>query len=315
MLASDTKRSVFLSRRWFFLMLCLSVCSGCRIWNETLPSSLEFPNSRMSVDSVAVEIGFVPLPQTETGVGQEFWQEVDETHFAPQLRQRLHSNGIRCAVAGLQLPTTIRQHLTATQSKTSADSEALDFEKGFHHFPWRRKHIRTGWRTEVVMSKPYEKLAVLASHEGLVEGVTKENAQCLFELKTFPLGDGRVRMELTPEIHHGPPRNDWKGDSGMWQFHVSRKRLRFDELRVEAVLSPGESVLLGCTPTVRGLGMLCFVDPDRSLDSLHTLLIIRLSQTQRDDRFVSMLSQEKFLPRVGVHAPNRAASEERLIAE
>jgi hypothetical protein len=294
MLASDTKRSVFLSRRWFFLMLCLSVCSGCGIWNETLPSSLEFPNSRMSVDSVTVEIGFVPLPQTETGVGHEFWQEVDETHFAPQLRQRLHSNGIRCAVAGLQLPTAIRQHLTATQAKASADSEALDFEKDFHHFPWRRKHIRTGWRTEVVMSKPYEKLAVLASHEGLVEGVTKENAQCLFELKTFPLGDGRVRMELTPEIHHGPPRNDWKGDSGMWQFHVSRKRLRFDELRVEAVLSPGESVLLGCTPTVRGLGMLCFVDPDHSLDSLHTLLVIRLAQTQRDDRFVSMLSQEKF---------------------
>ena len=80
----------------------------------------------------------------------------------------------------------------------------------------------------------------------------------------------------------------------MWQFHVSRKRLRFDELRVEAVLSPGESVLLGCTPTVRGLGMLCFVDPDRSLNSSHTLLVIRLSQTQRDDRFVSMLARENF---------------------
>ena len=59
----------------------------------------------------------------------------------------------------------------------------------------------------------------------------------------------------------------------------------YDDLKIDTLLSPGQSVAIGCSDRTRGLGEQFFAaDPDEQEPRL--LLVVRLQQTQLDDRFM-----------------------------
>ncbi len=103
-------------------------------------------------------------------------------------------------------------------------------------------------------------------------------------MKSFPQPDGRVRLELVPELHHDQPRQRWVGNQGMFHLDASRPKRVFDDMTMSADLAPGAMLVLSSLPNRPGsLGHHFFTENGERLEQ--KLLIVRLSQTQHDGLF------------------------------
>ena len=266
-------------------MLSIAI-SGCNAW-DTLPASQKslLPQTRMSRDTVVLEMLTIALPESFT---QEevtrLWSQLDEQHLDRDLRRRMAENGFRCGLMGTEVPDNIRELLD--QQATSAVDRWRQMESVRENsIGHRRLQARAGQRYEVVASPTRDTCTVLASREGRLTGETLYNAQCRFGLRSHPRGDGNVRIELTPEIHHGPLEQKWTGNDGAFQPIVARKKQIFDELKIDTVLHPGEILLLTQSSEPKGLGRLFFSDDGVAPSQHGNILLIRVAQTQRDDLF------------------------------
>jgi hypothetical protein len=113
---------------------------------------------------------------------------------------------------------------------------------------------------------------------------TFDQARCRLSLITRAQGDGRVYLQITPEITHGTPRHRWVGSDGSFRFHLSQDSQRYDDLTIPAVLSPGQTLVLTGTGESQGIGQHFFPIGERVAEHRRVLLL-RLAQTQLDDLF------------------------------
>ena len=119
---------------------------------------------------------------------------------------------------------------------------------------------------------------------GQLSGQTYDDAQGVFAAKSFPQPDGRVRLELVPELHHDQPRQRWVGSQGMLRLETGRAKQVYDDMTLTADLSPGAMLVLSSLPNRPGsLGHHFFTQSDGRLEQ--KLLLIRLAQTQHDGLF------------------------------
>ena len=86
-------------------------------------------------------------------------------------------------------------------------------------------------------------------------------------------------------IEHGQPKSRFRGENGAWVVDNTSRDIRlFDDMKIDATLTPGEAIALTCSTPPRGLGDQFFGDdPAEKLPRL--LLVVRLQQTQMDNRF------------------------------
>jgi hypothetical protein len=262
--------------------------TGCGPWSDAVDTSrqlqLQLPQPQLPPDSVVLEVASVKLPADALTAEEELWKHVDEQHFPTSLRRALMENGFRFGLVGSRLPAVLRQALDSDEDSLGVrgpDGRAL---RGILA-PRQRLQSRAGERQIIVASDPSETdTAVLVYEDGTLSGKTCEDAQCIFSLRSFPKGDGRVELELTPEVQYGQPRNKYVGHDGIMVVDTMREREIFRQLRARATLSPGQTLLLTCTAKPWGLGRQFFVQPFAGV-SEKKVLLIRLAQTQLDDLF------------------------------
>lgn len=270
-------------RRLVFLIGLPALVMGCaRIQTSTETSKL--PRTRLSADAVALDVAFIHLPIADELSYEVIWTAADEQLFPATLRQDLSANGFRVGVIGQQLPPRLRELLDVTDNILEAGGEDLNSPELNHRGAKRHLQIRAGRRSEILASKTYPALAALVKEDGRLHGHQFREAQCQFALKQYPQGDGRVKIELIPEIAHGEPKTQWVGSEGSIMPQVGRERLVLDLLRIESQLVPGEWLLLSATDEIRGLGEHFFTQTS-SGKRQRTFLLIRVSQTQLDDLF------------------------------
>jgi hypothetical protein len=264
----------------------------------------------MSADTSVLEMTFVHLYDAAEMTDGDIWQEVDEQHLPADLRRRLASNGFRCGVVGMQLPPLLRRNLDkripTTDARTTGGTVvgAGNIDETSVR---RRLQSRAGQRSEIQASSVHDRLTVLVLDEDRITGAPYRRAQCIFALKTRPEPGGRIQLDIVPEIHHGDAKQNWIGRDGMFQGYAQREREVLEQLRIVAHLAPGETLLLGCTDPVKGLGKQCFTDADGDDPGLRRLLLIRLEQTQHDELFDSMnpsAVQDQFNASILPAAPN-----------
>jgi hypothetical protein len=265
--------------------LCaLALVVGCSQW-QTLPEEpSQLPPARMSPDSVVLELAFVRLRASDVRAYDQIWSEADELHFSPELRRELAANGLRVGILGQQLPTELRSALDAAAGEQEERAEDTDTSDTQTSRGQRRLACRTGRRAKIVVSKLHPTLAFLTQADGAVSGSVLENAQCLLALKTYPQGDGRVRLDITPEIEHGDLKNKWSQQDGSLMQRIGRDRVVLDRLRTVATMSAGQVLVLSTTPDVKGLGE-HFYSETAAGRVERTLVLIRVAQTQWDDLF------------------------------
>jgi hypothetical protein len=273
---------------WSWLAWMVGI-SGCASWSPPPAGELSrLPVPNLAPDSVVLEVTFVRIAKDSGRFEDRFWPEVDETVWDAQERRRWASNGFRTGLIGCP-PPTVLQEVLDQQSPSELGDGVTTIEPGAELVARsHRLRNRAGNPARVVVrSQQVDRLAALTYDEqGHVRGQSFEQAQCYFSVTSHPLGDGRIRLELAPVIEHGQPRTRFKGQQGAWMLdNTSRPTKVYEELTIETVLSPGQALAVGSTGTHRGLGETFFgADPEQDVPRL--LLLVRLQQTQLDDRFV-----------------------------
>lgn len=266
-------------------VLATTGCTAINAGRQTGESPLT--STKMSADSVVLEILRVDVPCDDPAIGSSLWEEIDEQHFPAQLRRKLQRNGFRVGLVGSPIPEVLSRLLDLednpppTGEAVEIDLADMDCQAKVQR---RRIQIRAGHRAEIVTSGVRDKLPVLLWDAGQVSGQTYAKAQTLLSLKAFPNDDGRVRLELLPELYHDESRQRWVAGQGTLRLQAGRPSRTFDQLAISAVLSPGEMLLITAAPDRPGsLGHHFFTEGETA--PKQKLLVIRLAQTQHDDLF------------------------------
>jgi hypothetical protein len=235
---------------------------------------------------VGLEIAFLKLPPVAESQIAVAWEDVDESRLPTELRRRLGANGIRCGCFGTHMPEPLRRLIDqAVETQAGSAAEGVTVGAGPVHTR-RQLQSRSAQRNEILASQVLPSVAVLSSADGQVVGHTYHNAQCVWSLTTLPQGDGRVRLQLTPEVHYGQPRNQWIGqNTGIFRQVTARRSQVFDDLRIELDLSPGHTCLLSATHPVKGLGQHFFTYGTGTQTPGPKLLMVRLARTRHDGLF------------------------------
>jgi len=264
------------------------LAAGCAQWSPPPATELtRLPLPKLAPDSVVLEVTFIRIPEERTDFEPRFWPEADEAVVDTNLRRRLTANGFRCGVLESPPPPAL-QELLDQQPATDLGDGSTQIEAGSEiAVRTHRLRSRAGHPSKIIVrGTPVPRLAALLYDDaGSVRGESLEQAQLFYCITSHPQGDGRVRVELVPTIEHGETRPRFKGQQGVWTVdNVSRPARTYDDLKVETVLSPGQSVAVGCQDVHRGLGQQFFAaNPGEKEPRL--LLVVRLQQTQLDDRF------------------------------
>jgi len=266
-------------------VLAVPLAVGCHSAPKVVGRSpLKTP--QMSPDSVVLEVFRVRFPFGDPEANVDLWQEVDEQHVPTDVRRRLARNGFRVGLLGGQVPIPLSR-LLELKEKPAPTGQGTEVRVAqLKDRPTiERAHItvRSGARAEVVASGEYEKLpALVVSESGELGGQMYEHAQGVLAIRASPLPDGRVRLEITPEVHHDAPRPRWVGKQGMWRIETGRPRRAFDELTLEATLSPGSMLVVSSLPNRPGsLGHYFLTEDQQQLTQ--KLILVRLCQTQHDE--------------------------------
>jgi len=277
---------VYSPGRILVLLTVFSALGGCHSAPKPKGKS-PLSTTQMSPDCVVLEVFFVRFPFDDPEANGQLWQEVDEQHFPPELRQRLARNGFRVGLVGGQIPFTLST-LLELEDKPAPAGQANLTETGEAQEPPRvvRRHmpVRAKQRGEILASDVHKQLLVLIRESGQLFGETYQQAQGILAVKGQPLPDGRVSLTLLPEVHHDEPNRRWVGSQGMLRLETSRPKRTFDEMAIEATVASGGMILLGCLPNRPGsLGHHFFTEENGQLEQ--KLLVVRVAQTQHDDLF------------------------------
>jgi hypothetical protein len=241
----------------------------------------------MSADSVVLDLFFVRYPFGDSDVNEKLWEEIDEQHFPADLRERLARNGFRAGLVSGQMPTELSKLLQLSDKSSPGDvaSETnLDDVESQGCVMRQHLQLRAGHPSQVVASGIYPQLPVLMCESDQLCGQTYEQAQGIFEVKSLPQPDGRVRLELVPELHYGEARQRWIANQGMSYLDASRPKRVFADMKLATDLSSGDMLVLGSLANRPGsLGHHFFTEKQDRLEQ--KLLVVRLSQTQHDGLF------------------------------
>jgi len=156
-----------------------------------------------------------------------------------------------------------------------------------------------GWISPLAASKTDAIKFVLVGY-GMVDSPAEEDRkEAIHLLRTKGFGDAEVaEAEELIAAGHEVIRSRFDGgweragelkarfirSEAQLVQNIGRDRLPLEQLRIEAVLSPGQWLLLSTTRAAKGLGENFFIQsPSGTLQ--RTLLLVRVAQTQLDDLF------------------------------
>jgi hypothetical protein len=274
------------SRRLAVLLAMLAI-AGCT--KPLIKGKSPLAPARMSPDSCVLDVFFVRVPFGDPRANEQLWQEVDEQLFAADLRARLMRNGFRVGVVEGQIPVVLSDLLELGDKPAPSDEVKGTNLTDLSTKPRvMRQHmqVKAGHPGEIVASGTYDQLPVLLCGQDSLSGETFNQAQGIFNLKTLPLPDGRVRIDVVPEVHYDQPRQRRVEDQGVLRFDFSRPKRAFEEMALSTTLSPGGMLVMTSLPNRSGsLGHHFFTENEGRLEQ--KLLVIRLSQTQQDGLFAA----------------------------
>jgi hypothetical protein len=279
---------------WLAMMLTVGLTGiGCSWAPPASAGKSPLSPFRPGIQTSALEVTFVRHDYELPALNEDLWSQVDETSIAPGARQALAQNGLRAGVIAGALPLVLEEAMTADDHLTgpsvastpegptaaSLESDSVVRRRMLHALP--------GQRAELLASGIYNRLPLLVRDGDETQGECYYNAQCVVAAKATPLGDHRVRLQIVPELQHGEPRQQIRGDDGIFRIDSARPKVALDKLTIDLVLSPGQAVLLGAHPELPGsVGHYFFTEP-RSGRLEQKLMLIRFTGTRFDNLLVT----------------------------
>lgn len=267
--------------------LAVLAAAGCTpVLKQRGQSPLRTP--RMSPDSVVLDIFCVRIDPADAATCEALWHELDEQHFPAECRRRLWENGLRAGVLAGRVPPALVEllELEGKPVGTNYLQQALALDPGRKPKVTRRHlQLRPGTRAEVPTCAAREEIPLFVVDDaGRLSGQTYKQAQPLLALNVVLAPESSVRLTLVPEIQHGLVQRQYVSDQpGVLRIDAGQKREAFDALRIEALLAPGDMIVVSSVPARLGsLGQHFFAETQPG-EGQQKLLVVRLSQTQHEE--------------------------------
>jgi hypothetical protein len=222
---------------------------------------------------VQLQVLFVDRPAGDPLLRQLVWQEVDQVGAAPPAqRALLLSNGLRVAQCGASVPPALQTLLGISTEIGDTDAAAM---RG------RQLNLLSGQDSEVLINEEPRSCTLRFELPEQVEVLEFEQARGLLRVRPVRLRDGWVRLEFTPEIHHGDSRMRHKPTDNGWELRAGQKTDERHALKFQVTLNTGEMVLVGAAgnqPESFGRQFFCHEYQGRAQERL---LVIRLADAGR----------------------------------
>jgi hypothetical protein len=241
----------------------------------------------MSPDAVGLEILTVRYAPADEAVNVDLWREVNEQHLPLDVRGRLAANGFRVGVIGGHLPSVLERLLDLdVEAAPPADAgQAVDLSR---EPVLRRRALQlpAGQPARIITSGEqvrHPEWSVFAvSPRGEVTGRTYAQAMGLLTVQTAPQRDGRVQLQLVPEIEYGPSQRMFVPRDQIMAIEFRPAHVVFEDLRLTALMTPGEMLIVGCLPDRPGSIAERLLTEKASDQVWLKLVVVRLAQTQID---------------------------------
>lgn len=198
------------------------------------------PALRVASDAIQLQIVFIERPVDDVLASRLVWQEIDQVGaLPPATRMLLLDHGFRVGQAGASPPPALQTLLGLTVEIHDHDATDERLMRG------RRLGLRNGQDTEIRMSEilPDCRMQFLKSSQSELMEYTQ--AQCVLRLKPVRQQDGWVRLEFTPEIHHGEARMRAQPNEEGWALMGGQKVDVRHALKFSVMLSTGEFAIIG----------------------------------------------------------------------
>lgn len=238
------------------------------------------PTAKPTADSVTLDIIFARAPLGDEAINRDVWNEIDEQQLSSDLRRDLRRNGFRAGVVGGHVPSALASLMHMTDEPVESPQETgvkLDDEPLVRR---RVLQLASGKRGEILASRIYDEAPVLLNRDGQLSGQTFHAAQGVFAIRAHVDHDGRIRLALTPELHHGEPTKQWSGgNEGIFQLNMAKPRELFERLAIDTALAPGQMLVVTCLGDRAGSLGHTFFSNESARGPEQKVLLIRVSQT------------------------------------
>jgi hypothetical protein len=235
-------------------LLCALV-AGCQVFDKPPEAALEqfLRPAATSPDSVTLEVFQARIPLDKERTADAMWEQIDEQRFDADLRRQLVSNGLRAGIVGGTPPEVISDLLTLESEAPEASAvRVISGQSAVPRVTRRVKQLNRRDEMTIQVSDVQPEAQVLLSDHGVMGGKTFQQVQGVYTLRAESIPGQRVKVRITPELHHGDLRNRFAGsDQGILLSTVSREREVFEQLAMQAELAPGELLVLGCLPDAK----------------------------------------------------------------
>ncbi|HEY1785088.1 MAG TPA: hypothetical protein VGG30_06035, partial [Pirellulales bacterium] len=275
------------------LWVAVFAAPGCRLLDAQPKGKTLLTPLQAGEESVALEIFFARFDYGYPPFAEKLWEEVDEQVLPADVRRELARNGFRGGIVGSQVPVELARLLTLTdvpQPKHQGTTVNLEKEPSVK---MRLLEVRSGRHGEIIASPVYDHLPLLMREGEKVQGKTYDRADGRFTLTATRHADGRVGLDLLPELHYGKTEQKWLPVDGVFHLVSSQKKKLFEHMQLRVDLSPGQMLVLTCRPDHPGsIGNYFFTEPVGDEGLAQRMVIVRLAQAGSDRSFSEIVSAE-----------------------
>jgi len=270
---------------------CLLVSPGCATW---LPAGSEpaaasaarsFGVTTPSPDSAGIETILVRIEGAQAKRLTELWQQIDEQVLTPELRFAMDKNGIRAGKIACGMPSLLEQWILQTEARVGEDPmEQAGFAADVSSFSqlWR---CRTNVRKELSVRKSGAGPISLFYNDTAPKGHVFDEAHFIYAMQAAPMGDTSATIRLVPEVQHGELVKRVDTAAAGIRLGTRRESVTWDQLAIDLRIQRGDCIVIGPTPESRGLGEHFFHTKTQSGEIQPVLLLVRLSESAKDDAF------------------------------
>jgi hypothetical protein len=193
-------------------------------------------NGSAAVCTLPIELLFVRHDAHDPAITTDLWTLVDEQALDRELSTRLTANGLRAGILSGPLPPALAERLAIAAASTDATAADDVVSR-------RVLRLLPGKRAEIVAAAGIPELVVLEHDAEGVRGGTYRDCTSQLTARAWPGPDGRTRIEVVPELKHGPLQRTWIGEEGMFRLETGQSRLRFEQLTIDSLL-PHRGILV-----------------------------------------------------------------------
>lgn len=254
-----------MASRLSILGLFFFLCAGCMNGEtaRSLRQQLRPLQGLTGPDVVQIEFALIEAPAGDPYLNDQLWTSADEQVVDIDRKAMLEDNGFRIGMIGGITPIPLNSLLASRHSCPDP----------------RRLQTRLNKPSKLELGPTIASCTYQFHHDGQTTELQLDQANCSLSIVPSLAKDGRVKLAITPQVHHGPatlehgPAPDRSG----WAYQEHRAVESYSALSFELTPGPGELVLIGgCARKPGTLGEVCFVR-DQESKPVQRLLVLTVS--------------------------------------